>query len=75
MWLLKVDGDRFELRIRESDSAQVVLRATQPDKDHLVLTGELDGRQIEGTFERRFMERSKSVFRLISPSIPLESMR
>lgn len=74
-WLLKVDGDRLELRKRDSHSAEVVLRATQPDKDHLVLTGDLDGRQIEGTFERRFMERSKSVFRLISPPIPLESMR
>jgi len=74
-WLLKVDGDRLELRNRESDSAQVVLRATQPDKDHLVLTGELDGMQIKGTFERRFMQRSKSGFRLISPSIPLESLR
>ena len=75
MWLLKVDGDRLELRKRESDSAQVVLRATQPDKDHLVLTGDLDGRQMKGTFERRFMENSKSEFRLISPSIPLDSMR
>jgi hypothetical protein len=63
------------LRKRESDSAQVVLRATQPDKDHLVLTGELDGRQMKGTFERRLMENSKSEFRLISPSIPLDSMR
>jgi len=75
MWLLKVDGDRLELRNRESGSVQIVLRATQPDKDHLVLTGELDGRQIKGIFERRSMERSKATFRLISPSIPLDSMR
>jgi hypothetical protein len=75
MWLLKVDGDRLELRHHESDPAQVVLRATQPDKDHLVLTGELDGTRIKGTFERRFMERSKSRFRLITPPIPLDSMR
>ena len=75
IWLLKVNGNRLELRHRESDSAQVVLRATQPDKDHLVLTGELGGRQIKGTFERRFMQRNKSVFRLISPPIPLDSMR
>lgn len=75
MWLLKVDGDRLELRKHDSGSAEVVLRATQPDKDHLVLIGDLDGRRIEGTFERRFMERSKSAFRLISPPIPLESMR
>lgn len=75
MWLLKVDGDRLELRKRESDSAQVVLCVAQPDKDHLVLMGQLDGRQIKGTFERRLMERTKSVFRLISPSIPLDSMR
>lgn len=75
MWLLKVDGDRLELRKRESDSAQVVLYATQPDNDHLLLRGELDGVQIKGTFERRFMERSKSGFRLISPPIRLDLMR
>lgn len=75
MWLLKVDGDRLELRTRESGSAQVVLHATQPDKDHLVLMGKLNGRQIKGTFERRFMERGESGFRLISPPISLDSMR
>lgn len=75
MWLLKVDGDRLELRTRESGPPQVVLRATQPDKDHLVLMGKLNGRQIKGTFERRFMERSESGFRPISPPIPLDSMR
>lgn len=74
-WLLKIDGDRLELRKRESDSAQVVLRAHQPDKDRLVLAGELDGRQIEGTFERRFMERSRAGFRLISPPMPVDSLR
>jgi hypothetical protein len=74
-WLLKIDGDRLELRKHQSDSAQIVLHATQPDTDHLVLTGGLDGRQIKGTFERRFMERSKSVFRLVSPPIPLDSVR
>ncbi|MCV7032453.1 hypothetical protein [Mycobacterium sherrisii] len=75
VWLLKVDGDRLELRKRESDSMRVVLRATQPDKDHLVLTGEFDGSQIKGIFERRVMERSRSGFRLISPPIPLDSVR
>nr|WP_231985680.1 hypothetical protein [Mycobacterium sp. E3247] len=75
IWLLNINGNRLELRKRESDSVQVVLRATQPDKDLLVLTGELDGRQIKGTFERRFMERSKSSFQLVSPPIPLDSLR
>jgi hypothetical protein len=74
-WLLKVDGNRLELRKPESDSAQLVLRATQPDTNHLVLTGELDGKQIQGTFERRFMERSTSGFRLVSPPVPLDSVR
>lgn len=73
-WLLKIDGDRLELRKPGSDSAQVVLRATQPDKDHLVLSGKFDGGQIQGIFERRFMERSQSDFRLISPPIPLDSV-
>lgn len=74
-WLLNIDGDRLELRKPESDSTQVVLRATQPDKDRLVLTGELDGKQIKGTYERRFMERSRSHFRLVSPPIPMDSVR
>lgn len=75
IWQLEVDGDRLKLRKRESDSAEVVLHATQPDKDHLVLTGQLDGRQITGTFERRFMERGGFVFRLVSPVIPVGSLQ
>lgn len=74
-WLLNVNGNRLELRKRESDSAPVVLCMTQPHRDLLVLIGELDGKLIKGTFERRFMERSKSGFQLVSPSIPLDSMR
>ncbi|WP_197696081.1 hypothetical protein, partial [Mycobacterium sp. E1715] len=74
-WHLEIDRDRLKLRKPESDSAEVVLRATQPDKDHLVLAGQLDGRQIEGTFERRFMERGKFVFRLVSPVIPVGSLQ
>nr|WP_231994596.1 hypothetical protein [Mycobacterium sp. ACS4054] len=74
-WQLEVDGDRLKLRKPESNSAEVLLRATQPDKDRLVLTGQLDGRQIKGTFERRFMERGEFVFRLISPVIPVGSLQ
>ena len=74
-WELKIDGDRLELRKRQSESAQIVLRAIQPDPNRLVLTGELDGRQVKGTFDRRVMERGTSGFRLISPPIPLESVR
>lgn len=74
-WLLTIDGDRLELRSGKSEPAQIVLRATQPDRDRLILTGVLDGKQIEGTFERRLMERSESGFRLISPPIPLDSVR
>ncbi len=73
-WHLEIDGDRLELRPRQADPAEITLRVTQPDKDRLVLTGELDGRQIEGTFERRFMERANSGFRLVSPPIPLDSV-
>jgi hypothetical protein len=73
-WHLKIDGDRLELRKRLADSTQMVLFATQPDKNRLILVGEVDGRRVEGTFERRFMERSKSSFRLISPPIPMESV-
>lgn len=74
-WLLQVDGDRLKLRRHEPDSAVVVLRATQPDKDKLVLTGELDGRSIKGTFERRSMHRGTFVFRLVSPVIPVGSLQ
>jgi hypothetical protein len=74
-WLLTIDGDRLELRKPDSDVAEVLLRARQPDQDRLVLTGELDGKQIKGTYERRFMERSNSHFRLVSPPIPMDSVR
>ncbi|OBH12543.1 hypothetical protein [Mycobacterium sp. E1747] len=74
-WRLRVDGDWLKLRKPESDSAEVVLRATQPDKDRLVLAGQLDGRQIKGTFERRFMQRGKFICRLVSPVIPVGSVQ
>lgn len=74
MWLLKVDGDRLELRKHESDPAAVVLHATQPTNDRLVLSGEVDGKRVEGVYERRFMERSKSRFRLIQPDIDPRSI-
>lgn len=74
-WLLKIDGDRLELHTRQTDPAQIVLRAAQPDKDRLILTGTLEGRQFEGMFERRFMERSRYGFRLISPPVLLDSVR
>ncbi|MUM19301.1 hypothetical protein FZI91_08350 [Mycobacterium sp. CBMA271] len=73
-WMLKVDGDRLELRKRESDPPQLVLSARQPTPDQLILTGEVDGKRIEGTYERRFMERSKSGFRWVQPETDPKSV-
>ncbi|GAB5896539.1 hypothetical protein [Mycolicibacterium mageritense] len=32
-----------------------------------MLTGTVDGKQIEGHFERRFLQRANSHFRLVQP--------
>ncbi|MFD6195098.1 hypothetical protein ACFWE3_00180 [Mycobacteriaceae bacterium NPDC060252] len=73
-WLLAVNGDRLELRKRESGPPQQTLHAQQPSPDRLFLTGVVDGKRIEGTYERRFMERSKSGFRWIQPEMDPESV-
>ncbi|MBA0046613.1 hypothetical protein [Mycobacteroides sp. LB1] len=72
-WTLKIDGDRLELRKRESDPPQQILNVRQPSPDQLVLTGEVDGKRVEGTYERRFMERSQSGFRWIQTEMDPEA--
>ncbi|WP_078289957.1 hypothetical protein [Mycobacterium sp. D16R24] len=73
-WLLAVNGDRLELRKRESGPPQQILHAQQPSPDRLVLTGVVNGKRIEGTYEPRFMERSKSGFRWIQPEMDPDSV-
>lgn len=73
-WLLQVKDDRLELRKRESDPPQLVLQAHQPSRDRLLLNGVVEGKRIEGTYERRFMERSKSGFRWIQPEMDPDSV-
>ncbi|MGH3726123.1 MAG: hypothetical protein ACRDUS_18595 [Mycobacterium sp.] len=73
-WMLEVTGDRLELRKRESDPPQQILHAHQPDLDHLILTGEVDGKRIEGAYERRVMERGKSGFRWVQPETDPQSV-
>ncbi|ORB50050.1 hypothetical protein BST43_22595 [Mycobacteroides saopaulense] len=73
-WMLEVNGDRLELRKRKSDAPQQVIDVRQPSADLLVLSGEVDGKQIHGTYERRFMDRDKSGFRWIQPEIDPDSV-
>ncbi|SKF81802.1 Uncharacterised protein [Mycobacteroides abscessus subsp. bolletii] len=68
-WMLEVNGDQLELRKRKSEAPQQVLHAHQSDPDRLVLSGVVEGKQIVGTYERRFMERSKYGFRWVQPEM------
>lgn len=68
-WMLEVNGDQLELRKRKSEAPQQVLHAHQSDPDRLVLSGVVEGKQIAGTYERRFMERSKYGFRWVQPEM------
>lgn len=67
-WLLEVEGDVLELRKKEDDAP---LRVTaRIDGDRLQLSGTVDGKRVEGVYERRFMERQRSHFRLVQPDDP-----
>lgn len=67
-WLLEVEGDVLELRKKEDDAP---LRVTaRVDGDRLQLSGTVDGKRVEGVYERRFMERQRSHFRLVQPDDP-----
>lgn len=63
---LDVEDGRLELS-RPDRSQPIVLSYRQDDPDRLVLTGTVDGKQIEGHFERRFLQRANSHFRLVQP--------
>jgi hypothetical protein len=68
VYLFEIHDDRLEIKKHESDSP-IVLHFQQDGPDRLVLTGTVDGKQIEGHYERRHMQRSESHFRLIQPEI------
>lgn len=73
-WLLEINGDRLELRKRKSDVPQQILGIHQPSSDRLILAGEVAGKQIVGSYERRIMERDKSGFRWVQPEIDPDSV-
>ncbi|MDH6198255.1 hypothetical protein M2272_004914 [Mycobacterium frederiksbergense] len=64
----EIHDDRLELKKGESDRP-IVLHFRQDGPDRLVLTGTVDGKQIEGRYERRFLQRSESHFRLVQPDL------
>lgn len=64
-WQSDRHGDVFELRKQEGDDP---LRVKVTLRDEVLrLETTLDGKRVEGTYERRFMERDRSHFRLIQP--------
>ncbi|ORA64563.1 hypothetical protein [Mycobacteroides franklinii] len=73
-WMLEINGDQIELRKRKSNAPQQVLHIGQPGPDRLVLTGEVEGKQIAGIYERRFMDRSKYGFRWVQPEMDPDSV-
>ncbi|WP_461166930.1 hypothetical protein [Tsukamurella serpentis] len=64
-WQMELKGDVLEIRKRKNDTAIPVTARLDGDRLHLSAT--LDGKRIEGVYERRFMERERSGFRLIQP--------
>ncbi|WP_078312114.1 MULTISPECIES: hypothetical protein [unclassified Mycobacterium] len=73
-WMLEISGDRLDLRKRKSDAPQQVIFAHQSGANQLVLTGEVGGKRIQGTYERRFMDRSKYGFRWVQPEMDPDSV-
>ncbi|MFN3008338.1 hypothetical protein [Mycolicibacterium wolinskyi] len=64
----EIDDDRIELK-HPGRAEPIVLYYRQDAPDRLVLTGMLDGKRIEGQFERRFLQKSNSHFRFVQPDV------
>ncbi|MET9328123.1 hypothetical protein [Tsukamurella sp. NPDC003166] len=64
-WQLVKKGDVLEMRKHEDDAPLLVTARLDGDRLHLSAT--VDGKRIEGVYERRFMERARSHFRLVQP--------
>ncbi|TWS19318.1 hypothetical protein FK529_11670 [Tsukamurella asaccharolytica] len=72
-WKLVQSGDVLELREREGSAP---LRVTaRLDGDRLRLSADIDGKRVEGLYERRYMERERSHFRLVQPDWASEGSR
>ena len=68
VYLFEIHDDRLEIKKDERDPP-IVLHFRQDGPDRLMLTGTVDGKHIEGTYERRHLQRSDSHFRLIQPDL------
>jgi hypothetical protein len=68
VYLYDIHDDRLEIKKDESDPP-IVLHFRQDDPDRLTLTGTVDGKHVEGSYQRRHMQRSDSHFRLIQPDL------
>lgn len=64
----EIHDDRIELTDPDR-SAPIVLYYRQDEPDRLMLTGTVDGKRIEGQFERRFLQKSNSHFRFVQPDV------
>lgn len=67
VWALDLQEGKLLIRQRLSDFPTEIRYRWDADKT-LILSGVLDKHQIEGHFQRREMERSKSGFRLVQPA-------
>jgi hypothetical protein len=68
VYMFEIHDDRLEIRKDESDPP-IVLHFRQDGPDRLTLAGTVDGKHIEGIYERRHLQRSDSHFRLIQPDL------
>lgn len=67
-YLFEIRDNRLEIKKDEPDPP-IVLHFRQDGPDRLVLAGTVDGKQIEGHYEWRHLQRSDSHFRLIQPEL------
>ena len=68
VYLFEIHDDRLEIKRHKSDPP-IVLHFRLDGPDRLMLTGTVDGKHIEGDYQRRHLQRSESHFRLIQPEI------
>jgi len=64
----EIHDDRLHLKQKASDAA-IVLVFRQEAPDRLMLSGTVGGKAVEGRYERRFLQRTESHFRLVQPDI------
>lgn len=64
-WLTEQKGDVLELRKKKGDAPLPL--TTRLDGERLYVSATVDGKRVDGVYERRFMERDRSRIRLIQP--------